>query len=244
MSWRQQLGDTLNPCMAQRRGFFFAVSLFLLAVSAAAQQETKPVGQPALTAYARGKIASLSPSCSSFTIKDGRYTKGPTLTLSLDATASQWSAAPEGCSFVSIAGNTVLVKRDTAIRVQYVTRGAENVVTWVAVDGRKACAGQGGAARTPDTVFFIGCDGISFPAPEYCPNPPGPPTAAPGTVLLEVLIAPDGTVADVLLVRGWSRDIDAGAIRTVRTWRFKPLTDRDGTAVWARSPVEISFAPW
>ncbi len=60
-----------------------------------------------------------------------------------------------------------------------------------------------------------------------------------GTVLLSVLVLPDGKVGDVRLDRssGFSR-LDASAMTEAKKWRFKPGT-QDGvpTAMWKQLPI-------
>ncbi len=60
-----------------------------------------------------------------------------------------------------------------------------------------------------------------------------------GTVLLSVLVLPDGRVGEVRLDRssGHSR-LDASALSEARQWRFKPGT-QDGTAIpmWKQLPI-------
>ncbi|MFC4194899.1 energy transducer TonB [Novosphingobium pentaromativorans] len=62
-----------------------------------------------------------------------------------------------------------------------------------------------------------------------------------GAVLLELLLATDGTVQDIRVLRssGYSR-LDSTAIDAVRRWRWSP-TRRDGKAMQVRGTVEIPF---
>mgnify|MGYP001584239947 len=60
-------------------------------------------------------------------------------------------------------------------------------------------------------------------------------------MLLELLLATDGTVQDIRVLRssGYSR-LDSTAIDAVRRWRWSP-TRRDGKAMQVRGTVEIPF---
>jgi periplasmic protein TonB len=64
-----------------------------------------------------------------------------------------------------------------------------------------------------------------------------------GTVMLQVLIGPDGRIGDVRLAAssGFER-LDAAAIKEVRTWRFAPAT-RGGRAIsmWVSVPVKYEL---
>jgi len=62
-----------------------------------------------------------------------------------------------------------------------------------------------------------------------------------GTVMLAVLLATDGTVADIRVARssGHAR-LDAAAVNAVGKWRWSP-TIRNGVAAQVRGTVEIPF---
>lgn len=62
-----------------------------------------------------------------------------------------------------------------------------------------------------------------------------------GTVFLELLLARDGTVADIRVARssGYSR-LDAAALEAVRRWRWS-ATLREGIPVQVTGQVEIPF---
>lgn len=62
-----------------------------------------------------------------------------------------------------------------------------------------------------------------------------------GTVVLSVLLATDGSVADISIAdsSGFAR-LDEAALKAVRRWRWSP-TIRDGAAVMVKGLVEIPF---
>src|SRR5262249_24870875 len=45
-----------------------------------------------------------------------------------------------------------------------------------------------------------------------------------GTTILKARIRKDGTVDNIILVRGIGYDLDESARKTIKTWRFKPAT--------------------
>ena len=61
-----------------------------------------------------------------------------------------------------------------------------------------------------------------------------------GTVTLDCVVLPDGTVGDVRLSRKLDPGLDAEAIKTVRQWRFRP-GQKDGTPVPVQVMIEMSF---
>ena len=64
-----------------------------------------------------------------------------------------------------------------------------------------------------------------------------------GTVLLDCVVLPDGTVGDVDVVRSLDSvyGLDTQAAQAVRQWTFEPGI-KDGVPVPVRVQVEISFA--
>lgn len=61
-----------------------------------------------------------------------------------------------------------------------------------------------------------------------------------GTVVLEVIIQPDGKVEVLRVVRSLDPDLDAKAIECARTWRFRPGT-KDGKPVAVTATIEVNF---
>ena len=64
-----------------------------------------------------------------------------------------------------------------------------------------------------------------------------------GTVLVEAVVLPDGSVGDVRVVRSIDRNfgLDAEAVRAAKQWRFRPGT-RFGEPVAVLVTIELSFA--
>lgn len=61
-----------------------------------------------------------------------------------------------------------------------------------------------------------------------------------GTVLLECVVRPDGTIGDVEVTRPLDDGLDEEAIKAVRQWRFEP-GKKDGRPVPVRITLEMTF---
>jgi TonB family protein len=96
-----------------------------------------------------------------------------------------------------------------------------------------------------DGVFRAGIGGITSPACIYCPQPEYSNQARSmgyeGTVLLDVLVTPNGRVEGPIVVKSPGLGLDKNAVRTVMDWRLKPAADLDNKPVAARVPIEVSF---
>ena len=64
-----------------------------------------------------------------------------------------------------------------------------------------------------------------------------------GTVIVEAVVLPDGTVGDVTILRSLDRNfgLDEEAMRAAKEWRFAPGT-RFGEAVAVLITIELFFA--
>jgi TonB family protein len=93
--------------------------------------------------------------------------------------------------------------------------------------------------------FHPGQGGIGEPVCLYCPNPPYTDEArkarVQGTVLLEVVMLPDGRAGEVRVIRGLGLGLDESALKTVRTYRWKPLVGPGGKPVAVEFSVEVNF---
>jgi TonB family protein len=87
--------------------------------------------------------------------------------------------------------------------------------------------------------------GITMPKPIYTPEPQYTETArkakVSGTVYMVIDLGSDGLVKHVCLVRGFRKDVDEQAIKTVRTWKFEPAR-KDGAAIPYSTTVYVSFS--
>jgi TonB family protein len=93
--------------------------------------------------------------------------------------------------------------------------------------------------------FHVGRDGIGEPTCIYCPSPLFTDEARKarhqGTVLLQIVILPDGRTSDVRVLHGLGMGLDEKAVETVRTWRWKPVIGPGGKPVTVDLSIEVSF---
>lgn len=103
--------------------------------------------------------------------------------------------------------------------------------------------GPGFGAGTGNGVFHVG-GGVSSPRPIYAPDPEYSDEARKakyqGTVVLLLVIGPDGRPRDIRVQRSLGLGLDEKAIETVRTWRFDPAR-KDGQPVPVAISIEVNF---
>jgi TonB family protein len=94
-----------------------------------------------------------------------------------------------------------------------------------------------------EPVYRVG-NGIKAPKGTYMPNPEYTDRARKkklrGTVVLAIIVTPEGNVGDAKVVSGFDPEMDQNALNTVRTWKFEPTT-KDGKPVAVAINVEASF---
>jgi len=61
-----------------------------------------------------------------------------------------------------------------------------------------------------------------------------------GTVLLNVVVQPDGTAGQIKVLRSLDVGLDQKAVEAVSTWKFKPGT-KDGQPVPVQATIEVNF---
>ena len=92
-------------------------------------------------------------------------------------------------------------------------------------------------------VYRVG-GGVSAPKTIFAPDPDYSEEARKakfqGTVVLWMIVAPDGRARDIRVVRSLGMGLDEKAIEAVRTWRFDPAR-KDGQPVAVQISVEVSF---
>lgn len=94
---------------------------------------------------------------------------------------------------------------------------------------------------------FIAKSGIDagYPVCIHCPNPQYTEEARLAliscTILLRVVVTKEGAAGDIQVARPCALGLTENAIATVRKWRFKPATRKDGTPVDAWAPIEINL---
>lgn len=87
--------------------------------------------------------------------------------------------------------------------------------------------------------------GISYPTCAYCPKPEYSDEARlkryQGSVMLNVVVLPNGKAGRIEVVETPGMGLDEKAIEAVRTWSFKPAIGPSGKPVAVIVPVEVAF---
>ena len=103
--------------------------------------------------------------------------------------------------------------------------------------------GPGNGGGTGGGAFRVG-GGVSAPRPIYDPDPEYSEEARhakfQGTVLLWVVVGPDGRPRDVRVQRSLGMGLDEKAIAAVRQWKFEPAM-LDGRPVAVQVNIEVNF---
>lgn len=92
-------------------------------------------------------------------------------------------------------------------------------------------------------IYRVG-GGVSAPRALYAPDPEYSEEARKakyqGTVVLWVIVGPDGRPHDIRIQRSVGMGLDEKAIEAVRTWKFEPAR-KDGQPVAVQINVEVNF---
>jgi TonB family protein len=103
----------------------------------------------------------------------------------------------------------------------------------------------GTADQTDAGPVVPGKDGVGFPSCIYCPDAAYSQEARAagvnGTVVLQIVVEPDGHTANIQIVKSLGYGLDELAAQAVRNWRFKAAVGPNGVAVPTTVPVEITF---
>lgn len=103
--------------------------------------------------------------------------------------------------------------------------------------------GPGQGAGTGGGVYSVGGN-VSAPIPIYKPEPPYSEQARKakyqGTVVLWIVVDTQGNVTDAQVVKPLGMGLDQNALKTVKTWKFKPAM-RNGSPVPVKVMVEVTF---
>jgi TonB family protein len=97
----------------------------------------------------------------------------------------------------------------------------------------------------PAHIYHIG-EGVSLPKATFLPTPEYTAEAAKkkieGTVILSLVVLPDGTSRDITVIKGLGYGLDEQAVKAVSTWRFQPaVRQSDGEAVPISITVQTTF---
>ena len=105
--------------------------------------------------------------------------------------------------------------------------------------------GPGSGGGTGGGVYQVG-NGVTMPVqlvkvnPLYSPD--GLRAKAQGTVILECVIRPDGSVTDFKVIKSLGFGLDEEAIKAVKQWRFVPARRRgEPVAVFATCEIEFNL---
>lgn|SRR5215813_10676297 len=109
--------------------------------------------------------------------------------------------------------------------------------------GRGPGVGPGYGGGIGGGIYKVG-GGVSAPRAIFAPDPEYSEEARKakyqGTVVLFMVVGPDGLAREIRVMRSVGMGLDEKAIEAVRTWRFEPAR-RDGQAVAVQINVEVSF---
>ena len=109
--------------------------------------------------------------------------------------------------------------------------------------GRGPGVGPGTGGGIGGGPYHVG-GGVSAPRTLYAPDPEYSEEArrarVQGSVLLALIVGPDGNPHDLHLMRSLGMGLDDKALEAVRTWRFEPAR-KDGVPVAVRISVEVNF---
>jgi len=93
--------------------------------------------------------------------------------------------------------------------------------------------------------YFAGFDGVTIPKCVLCPSPSYPDekraSRVHGSIMLSVLITAEGKADHIYLLKKLDPDLDRDAIDKVKSWRFEPSKDPNGSYVAVRVPIEVTY---
>jgi TonB family protein len=103
--------------------------------------------------------------------------------------------------------------------------------------------GQGSGGGYGGGVFKVG-GGVAAPVPIFKPEPEFTEEARrakhQGTVMLALIVGPDGRTRDIRVVHKLGMGLDEKAIESARQWKFQPAT-KDGKPVAVAINIEVDF---
>ncbi len=109
--------------------------------------------------------------------------------------------------------------------------------------GRGPGVGPGWGGGIGGGAYRVG-GGVSAPRGIYTPDPEYSEEARKakwqGTVVLWVVIGPDGRPRDIRVQRSLGMGLDEKAVEAVRTWKFEPAK-KDGQPVAVQVNIEVNF---
>lgn len=108
----------------------------------------------------------------------------------------------------------------------------------------RAQSESSGATQSAADTVYEPRDVTTPPRATYAPNPEYSEQARKkkisGTVLMEMIVLPNGAVRDVKVIKSLEPSLDQQGLAAVRTWTFEPGT-KDGKPVPVHVKAEVSF---
>jgi TonB family protein len=96
-----------------------------------------------------------------------------------------------------------------------------------------------------DAIHHAGVGGVGYPVCKKCPDPAYTQLAKDnrleGTIVLQVTVEPDGSVADIMVIRSSDPELARMAVDGVSNWQLSPARRADGEAVPVQVPIQITF---
>ncbi len=105
---------------------------------------------------------------------------------------------------------------------------------------------QDDSTKTAPEPIHVAQASMKAPRATYAPDPKFPEKErkarqrGKGTVLLSLVVNPDGLPSDIKVSRTLSPEFDNAAMDAVKKWRFSPET-RDGKPVAMQIKVKVNF---
>ncbi|MGO9643027.1 MAG: energy transducer TonB [Candidatus Acidiferrales bacterium] len=105
--------------------------------------------------------------------------------------------------------------------------------------------GPGSGGGTGGGVYNANSGGVGAPSCLYCPDPVYSEEARKvkfmGTVLVHVVVNPDGHATDIVVIKDPGMGLGDQAVKAVKTWQFKPALGPNGKPVATWATIEVSF---
>jgi TonB family protein len=98
--------------------------------------------------------------------------------------------------------------------------------------------------QNQETIYSRGRNGVTIPRAIHQPPPEYSDKARrkklEGTVLLSLVVTPEGNTTDIKVTTGLGSGLDEKAIEAVRQWKFEPAA-KDGKPVAVKIAAQVSF---
>ncbi len=115
--------------------------------------------------------------------------------------------------------------------------------TMLAQNPQDQPSGNAGS-QSQETIYSPGRDGVTIPRAIHQPAAEYSDKARrkklEGTVMLSLVVTPEGNTTDIKVTSPLGSGLDEKAIEAVRQWKFEPAM-KDGKPVAVKVAVEVSF---